>query len=96
MYVDSEHISTKVNKAISMVGLIRRSFTFLDAELFKKLYTCFVRPHIEHAQSVWSPHLNKYKNENVQIRATKLVDGMSELTYEDRLKKLDLPTLVYR
>ena len=93
-----EHISSKVNKANAMVGLIRRSFSFLDGELFKNLYTCFVRPHLEYAQTVWQPYLVKYKNmiENVQIRATKLVDGFSDLTYEERLKRLDLPTLVYR
>jgi hypothetical protein len=34
--------------------------------------------------------------ENVQIRATKLVDGLGALTYEERLRKLDLPTLAYR
>ena len=34
--------------------------------------------------------------ENVQIRATKMVDGYSNLDYEDRLRRLDLPTLVYR
>lgn len=93
-----QHISAKVNKANSIVGLIRRSFTYLDCKLFKKLYTTFVRPHLEYGQAVWSPHLRKHINllENVQIRATKLVDGLSKLTYEERLKKLDLPSLVYR
>ena len=83
-----EHISEKVKKANTMVGLIRQSFSFLDCELFKKLYTTFVRPHLEYAQSVWSPHLLKQINilENVQIRATKLVDGLQHLDYPERLK----------
>ena len=34
--------------------------------------------------------------ENVQIRATKLVDGMKNMTYTERLEKLDIPTLLYR
>ena len=93
-----EHISTKINKANSIMGLIRRTFCYLDAELFKKLYTTFVRPHLEYAQSVWSPHLRTQikQLENVQIRATKLVDGMKNMEYSERLEKLDLPTLLYR
>ena len=93
-----EHISSKVNKANAIMGLIRRTFTFLDCKLFKKLYTTFVRPHLEYGQVVWSPFLKKQINmiENVQIRATKLVDGLQNLDYSERLKILDLPTLVYR
>ena len=34
--------------------------------------------------------------ENVQIRATKLVDGLANSDYTVRLKYLDLLTLVYR
>ena len=34
--------------------------------------------------------------ENVQIRATKLVDGLNDLDYRERLRKLHLPTLLYR
>ena len=80
------------------MGLIRRTFAYLDESLFKKLYITFVRPHIEYAQSVWSPHLLKYikQLENVQIRATAQVDGLKNMEYSERLKKLDLPTLVYR
>ena len=93
-----EHVAEKIKKANNMVGLIRRSFSYLDGHLFKKLFTTFVRPHLEYAQSVWSPHLQKYINaiEKVQIRATKLVDGLKHLEYEERLKKLDLPTLAHR
>ena len=34
--------------------------------------------------------------ENVQIRATKLVDGLGKMDYENRLKRLNLPTLAFR
>jgi len=34
--------------------------------------------------------------ENVQRRATKLVPGLRDLNYHDRLKILNIPTLVYR
>ena len=37
------------------------------------------------------PHL-----ENVQIRATKLVDSLSNLSYTERLQKLNIPTLAHR
>ena len=93
-----EHIATKIKKANQMMGLIRRTFSFLDGDTFKKLYTSFVRPHIEYANPVWCPHLRKHIKmlENVQIRATKLVDGMKHMDYTERLQKLDLPTLQYR
>ena len=103
IYIDEnlsfeEHISTKVRIANAIVAQIRNSFTFLDGPMFKRLYTAFVRPHLEYAQSAWSPHLQKYINmlENVQIRATKLVDGFKELEYKERLIKLGLPSLKYR
>ena len=93
-----EHISNKIQKANAIVGLIRRSFTHLDHKSFKKLFTAFVRPHLEYAQSVWAPYLKKYINqiENVQARATKLVDNLSNLEYPERLKRLNLPTLAFR
>ena len=34
--------------------------------------------------------------ENVQRRSTKQVPGLSQLSYEERLRKLKLPTLTYR
>ena len=54
--------------------------------------------HLEYAQSVWSPFRKKdmVTIENAQRRATKILLGLKELSYKERLKKLDLPTLVYR
>jgi len=93
-----EHIPLKVKKANSMAGLIRRNFTYLDARSFKTLYVTLVRPHLEYCQPVWSPFLRKHINEieKVQMRTTKNIDGFGELTYEERLRRLDLPTLVHR
>ena len=92
------HIQEKVNKANRMVGLIRRTFMFLDESTFSFLFKAFVRPHIEYANSVWNPHKRKdiIAIENVHRRATKLVPSLKDMCYSDRLKKINLPTLVYR
>lgn len=92
------HINEKVNKANSIMGVIRRTFEFLDIKTFKILYTALVRPHIEYANQIWNPYLKKHIDilENVQRRATRSIPGLSNLTYEERLRKIGLPTLTYR
>ena len=62
VYIDSdltfiEHVTTKVRLANAILGQIRRSFRYLDGATFATLYKSFVRPHLEHLQSVWSPWL---------------------------------------
>ena len=81
-----------------MVGLIRRSFTYMDEDMFRTLYSTMVRPILEYAQVIWSPWLKKHINtlEAVQRRATKLVPHIRDKTYEDRLRHLDLYSLSYR
>ena len=66
--------------------------------MFKRLYAAFVRPRLEYAQSVWAPHTQKLINllENVQIRATRLVNGLGDVEYKERLRRLNFPTLAYR
>ena len=103
VYIDKKlkfdsHISTKINKANNTLGAIRRSFTYLDSTILLRLYTSLIRPQLEYANPVWSP---RYKRdisnlENVQKRATKLIPELREMPYKERLKKLKLPTLVYR
>ena len=93
-----KHIAEKVNKATKIVNIIRRSFMYLAEEIFLNLYKALVRPHLEYANQIWSPRLQRQIDsiENVQKRATKLLPMYDNLSYEERLKKLRLPTLTYR
>ena len=93
-----EHMWTKVKKANSIMGIIRRSFTYLDENCFLHLYKSLVRPHLEYGNQAWCPHLRKHIDsiENVQRRATKLIPGFHDLSYPERLQRLRLPTLAYR
>ena len=46
----------------------------------------------------WNPHLRKYIDilEKIQRRATKLIPGLRDLRYEERLKECGLTTLETR
>ena len=94
----SGHILGQVNKANRLVGLIRRSYTYLDKECFKMLFVALVRPHLEFGNVAWSPGQRGDKNliESVLRRASKNVPCLKELTYGQRLKKLNLPSMEYR
>jgi hypothetical protein len=54
------HIANQVNKANKVMGIIRRSYTHLDAYNFKLLFKALVRPHLEYAHAVWNPHLRRH------------------------------------
>jgi len=62
------------------------------------LYKCYVRPHLEYCIQAWSPFLRKdiVCSEQVQRRATKLVEGFRKFDYDTRLKKPGLTTLEKR
>ena len=93
-----QHIQTQVNKANQIMGLIRRNFMCLDEKMFVYLYKALVRHHLEYSHAVWSPYMqyNIDLVEKVQRRATKQVPSLKDLEYENRLKKLKLPTTKYR
>ena len=62
------------------------------------LFKSLVRPIIEYGNAVWCPHLRKHINliEGVQRLFTKCVIGTKDLSYEERLKFLGLPSLEFR
>ncbi len=47
-----KHIAEKVNKANKIMGLIRKTFEYLDAEMLCLLFRSLVRSHIEYANPV--------------------------------------------
>jgi hypothetical protein len=92
------HIYNKIKTANKMLWIIKRNFKYLDNNDFIKLYKVFVRSHLEYAQAVWSPHSKKLIGdiERVQRTATRRLAGVRGLTYQQRLERLDLPTLACR
>src|SRR6218665_4018006 len=86
------------SKAMSVLGMIKRSFKHIDVESFKILYNTYIRPHLEYCVQVWNPY---HKNdieclEKVQRRPTKLIRVLAKVSYEERLQKLGLFTLERR
>ena len=81
-----------------MIGIIRRTFTFIDREFLTNLYKSLVRPHLEYSNIVWFPQLKRQSVaiKKVQRRASKLIPALKDLDYKERLRQLKLPTLKYR
>ena len=93
-----EHISNVVSKANRLLGLVKRTFSYIDRTVFLTIYKTIIRPVIDYGDSVWNPSLKKHIQmiENIQRRGTKLVPDLVNMSYTERLKALNLPTLIYR
>jgi len=84
--------------ARSVMGMVRRNCRRLDKEDFLLIYKTYIRPHVEYCVQAWSPYLKKDIEclEKVQRSATKMVHGLRHLSYEQRLRHLELTTLKER
>ena len=93
-----QQVEMVANKANKMLGLIRKSFIYLDGPTMKKLYTSLVRPILEYGNVVWAPTLKRDQQmiENIQRQTTKLVPELKDLEYGDRLRVLKLQSLYFR
>ena len=94
----TKHVNSQVNKANQVLGAVKHTFATLDKTNFLLLYKSLVRPQLEYATVVWNPRFKRDKDalEQVQRRATRLVSGLSHLSYQERLLSLGLPTLEFR
>ena len=85
-------------KAQRMLGYVKRQFGYRNKEVVLTLYNSLIRPHLEYAVQFWCPSFRKdiIRLERVQARATKLIPSIRHMSYEDRLKELDLFSLETR
>ena len=94
----SLHISDIVAKAHRRSNAIHRCFISRNVQMLIRAFLVYVRPLLEFNSPIWSPH---YKQdieliERVQRRFTKRLPGYGNLTYNDRLALLNLPSLELR
>ena len=98
----NEHIGNCIKKANSCVAWITRTIISRNQCVMLNLYKSLVRPHLEYCVQLWAPQPSHgnwriiMDIEGVQRRYTRLIDGIGTLTYEERLKKLSLTTLLER
>ena len=91
----SEQCRIAASKGNQVLGMIRRNITYKEKSLIIPLYKAIVRPHLEYCIQAWSPYPRKDIDmlEKIQRRATKLIPGLRDLTYDERLTEYGLPTL---
>ena len=77
---------------------VKRAFVRFDIETFSIIYTTYIRPHLEYCIQAWATYYAKdiLLLEKVQRRATKLVWGLKDVSYEERLERLKIVSLEER
>ena len=83
----SEQCRIAASMGNQVLGMIRTNITYKENSLIVPLYKAIVRPHLEYSINAWSPYLRKYIDmlEKIQRRATKLIPGLTDLRFEERL-----------
>ena len=72
-----------------------RCFLSKNPHLLTRAFTSYVRPILEYASPIWSPHFTKDIDalERVQRRFTKSFHNLRSLPYSTRIERLDLQPL---
>ena len=98
MITCSDQINVVISKCRAKIGMIFRHFNTRNAEHMLMLYKTYIRSQIEYCNIVWYPHYQKdiAKIESIQRSYTARIEGMEDMNYWERLKKLNLYSLERR
>ena len=94
----STHIRGIVGKAKQRIYLLFKCFNSRNKSLLLKAYVAYILPLFDYCSTIWSPSKLCEIDllEDVQRNFTKRLQGMDELSYEERLVKCGLVSLELR
>ena len=93
-----EHCEQLAAKARRLTGLMLRTFHSRQSNVILPVYKSLIRPLLEYATAIWSPHYRSdiKEIESVQEYVTRRIQGLSKFSYSARLSTLRLSTLENR
>jgi len=94
----SQHINEIVNKAHQRANHIIRCVLSGHTSTLIRAFIVYLRPILEYNCVIWSPSLKRDIDliERVQRRFTKRMRGLKDLSYTERLLRLNIPSLELR
>ena len=94
----SAQCAKAAGKANQVLGQLSRAVTYRDKNTFLKLYSVYVRPHLEYAVQSWCPYTQEDKAalEKIQKVAISMVSNFCGKTYEEKLKEAGMISLQER
>ena len=88
----SKHIDKIVSTCKKTTGWIMRTFRTRNEYTMKVLWNAMIQSRLDYCSQLWSPSLQSEINkiEDLQRKFTKKIEGMDDMSYQERLKKLKM------